>query len=76
MTREQLQHGQDILKQISDLKLQLNNIDNYNLDYPVDYMAAPHIKKYMLGHMVDFKSQYKKVLENQIDILNVEFQNL
>jgi len=39
-------------------------------------MAAPHIKKYMLGHMVDFKSQYKKVLENQIDILNVEFQNL
>jgi hypothetical protein len=30
----------------------------------------------MLGYMANFKSQYKEILENQIDILKIQFENL
>jgi aromatic ring hydroxylase len=79
MTKEQLQQGQDILQEISNLTYQLNQTnapDNYNSEYPFSEMAAPYIKKYMLGYMANFKSQYKEILENQIDILKIQFENL
>lgn len=79
MTKEQYDAASNILKKISELKVQLNFVDNkavYNTDYPFDNMATPYINSYMPDALSNFKTSYTQIIKNQLDILTAQFENL